>query len=303
MNREMLLAKLVSRGKAAEQNCVKLSATRYIPVDEWVRLKRHEQQFLRCWAVGAATYTSVLVGRAAAVVNGMWVVPTEFKVELANPKGTVPRKSQCPDGVGYRRVTVPEMDIRGIGANGEVKLTTAVRTAVDIARWHGVREGVVAMDSLFVGQPWMRKDQIRDELEKTIRRLSGKRGIDNARTAFELSSTLSESPFESLVRLHLREQGVRVEEQMRIGRYRVDLLWGQLIIEIDGKVKYDDDPRRAALAQLKRESDLNEMGYRVIRITPSQLLASPSAVLQRILAAKRQSERLGPVTTEAVPAW
>lgn len=303
MNRQLLLAKLVSRGKAAHQDCVKLSATRYIPVDEWVQLQRHEKQFLRCWAVGAATYTSVLVGRAAAVVQGMWVVPTEFKIELANPKGTVPRKAQCPDGIGFRRMTVPEMDIRTIGANSEVKLTTKIRTAVDIARWHGVREGVVAMDSLFVGQPWMLKDQIRDELEKTITRLSGKRGIENARTAFALSSILSESPFESLVRLLLRQQGLQVEEQMRIGRYRVDLLWGQLIIEIDGNIKYDEDPKRAAMAQLQRESDLNEMGYRVIRIKPSQLLASPSNVLERIYAAKRQSERLGPVTTEAVPAW
>ena len=70
------------------------------------------------------------------------------------------------------------MDITALGQNDEVKLTTPVRTAVDIARWHGVKEGVVAMDSLFFGKLDAFKGGIHTELEETIHRLSGNRGIE-----------------------------------------------------------------------------------------------------------------------------
>ncbi|WP_168167539.1 endonuclease domain-containing protein [Corynebacterium sp. HMSC034B08] len=303
MIRQDLVGKLVGRGKAAEQVCVKLSSTRFIARTEWVKLKPHEQQFLRCWAAGAAAHTSILVGRAAATAHGMWVLPRTFEVEMANPKGRVPRHSQRPSGVTYRRIVVPGMDITALGQNDEVKLTTPVRTAVDIARWHGVKEGVVAMDSLFFGKLDAFKGGIHTELEETIHRLSGNRGIEQAREAFRQLSMLSESPYETLVRLLLRRVGVVAQEQMRIGNYRVDLLWGQLIIEVDGSVKFEQDAARAAQQHIRRENQLREAGYWIIRITPTEVWANEEKVLRRIVEAKRRSEKIGPASVEALPAW
>ena len=195
------------------------------------------------------------------------------------------------------------MDITALGENNEVKLTTEVRTAVDIARWHGVKEGVVAMDSLFRGKLNEFKGGVHTELEETIHRLSGNRGIEQAREAFRQLSMLSESPYETLVRLLLRRVGVVAQEQMRIGNYRVDLLWGQLIIEVDGSVKFEQDAARAAQQHIRRENQLREAGYWIIRITPTEVWANEEKVLRRIVEAKRRSELLGPVTVDALPAW
>lgn len=302
MDRKTLVGTLVGRGKAAEQVCVKLSSTRFVPRDQWGQLAPHEQQFLRCWAVGASAYTSVLVGRAAATVTGLWVVPSSYDIELANPKSRVPRHSQRAPGVSYRRMTLSEIDIDTLGDQGEVSVTRPVRTVVDIARWHGVKEGIVAMDSLFYNQPPFLEAQIRTELEETVHRLAGKRGIENARHALEGSSTLAESPYESLVRQLLNRNGIFPQEQMRIGPYRVDLLWGTLIIEIDGRAKFKDNPD-AALKHIERENRLREMGYWIIRITPKEMNMGETEVLRRIVNAKKKSETTGPVSVPALPPW
>ena len=78
------------------------------------------------------------------------------------------------------------------------------------------------------------------------------------------------------VRLVLADMG-RVREQVRIGGHRVDLLVDdETIVEVDGAVKYDgvtfnrpvDEVIRA---ERRREKDLQNAGYTVVRIGAEHL--------------------------------
>lgn len=304
MNRNALIKLLVRPGESDQRVCKKLSANKFIAVAEWNRLENHEREFLRAYAVGVAAQKSILVGRSAAVVLGLWTLPLDnAPVTLANPGKRPPSKSQWPDGIEYCWMQIPKMDRHGIKAEGTddtLWTSTRTRTAVDIARMYGVRHGVVAMDSLFYGKaPW-EQHQIRLELEQTIERLGGKKGIAHARQALEWSSTQSESPFESLLRVILREHGIVVQEQMWIGRYaRPDFMWGQLAIEIDGDRKLDGNPKAVSLEQTERENWIRRQNYETERIRPGRLLNDEAGVIRRILEAKARSEVLGPPKVKA----
>ena len=284
MDREALATHLLKKGAAQHHDCVKLSATCFVTEEQWRGMRRHEQEFLRCYAAGLAVSRAVLVGRSAARVANMWVLPTDAEaVELALGAGAVPSTSQWPKGVVYRRFVVPDMDLATYRG---ARLTMPVRTAADIARLHGVRHGVVAMDGLMHGIPRGNRREVRAALQSVIKRLSGKGGIARARQAFELSSVMSDSPFESLFRVILAEHGIAAQEQMWVGDYRVDLLWGNLIIEIDGYLKYADVPHEVIMRQLARENWLKERGYEVIRLFPADILKDEAACIQRVKGAK-----------------
>lgn len=301
MDQAGLVGLLVGRGDVEKQACLKLSATRFIPVEAWAGLQRHEQEFLRCYAAGVAAHKSVLVGRSAARATGMWVLRKEPElVELAQRGGHPPSKSQWPDGVVYRNVPVPAIDVWEAELAGHLRFTTPSRTAIDIARFHGVRDGVVAMDGLFHGQTPIAQHTARAGLAETMERLAGKNGIGLARRAFELCSEKSESPFETLFRIILAEHGIVVLEQMWIGkRFRVDLLWGTLVIEIDGYIKFEDMPHAEVMKMTRRENWIKEQGYEVLHLFPIEILTDEAECVRRVRAAKARADNRGPV---AVPA-
>lgn len=301
MNQAQLLGLLIARGDVDKQECIKLSATKFIAAANWHHLKRYEQEFLRCYAVAASARRAILVGRSAARLHEIWVIPSWSEtIELAQRSGNPPSKSQWPDGITYHRMSVPDSDISRwrasdpAGAPGSLRVTNEARTVVDIARLHGVRDGVVAMDSLFLGQPPMNRFETRKRLLSVLKRLTGKRGIGAARLAFELSSEHSESAYETLFRVILQSSGIDVQEQMWIGKFRVDLLWGQLIIEIDGAAKYQDLPHDKVIKQLARENWLKEQGYEVVRLFPAEILGDEKQCLQRVIEAKRRADARGP---------
>lgn len=197
---------------------------------------------------------------------------------------------------------IPSTDYYSFSAlpGDTIRTTTSARTAVDVARLHGVRHGVVAMDSLFYQAKPYEHERIHAELEDAVTRLTGKRGIAHARKALTWCSTKSESPYESLLRVVLRQRGIAVEEQMWIGRYaRPDLLWGQLVIEVDGYAKFAGNGQAAALEQLARENWIRMQHYDVIRVTPRELLRNEVAVIREILDLKEHSSLLDAPLTPA----
>lgn len=307
MDHARLVAPLVARGDVASQECVQLSATKFVPLAHWQSLRRHEQEFLRCYAHGVSAHKAVLMGRSAARVYGMWVVGKEPEtVELAQRNGRPPSKSQWPKGVVYRSIAVPDIDIREFeafdpaGGGGQLRLTAPARTAVDIARFHGVRDAVVAMDGLYREKTPLQLDAIQSALSATIARLAGKKSVGLAREALELSSAKSESAMESLFRVILGEHGIEVQEQMWVGRrYRVDLLWGNLIIEIDGYIKFEDMPHAEVMKMTRRENWLKEQGYEVLHLFPVEILFHEAECIRRVLEAKARADRRGPVTVPA----
>lgn len=297
MDKDALLARLVRPGRADEQECRKLSANKFIAEVAWRQLASHERYFLRAYASGTAAHKAVLIGRSAAAVLGMWILPAaDDLVTLANPAQTPPRKEQWPAGVEYRAMRIPLMDILIITqGSDQLRTMNQARTAVDIARMYGVRHGVVAMDSLFHQAGLAGQAMVRAELEACIKRLAGKKGIGHARQALAWCSARSESPYESLLRVILRERRIVVEEQMWIGRFaRTDMLWGQLVIEIDGAVKFNsDDATGVALDQTTRENWIRVQNYDVARVTPGDILRDEEGVVRQIVDLKRRSELLG----------
>ena len=303
MDRRALIALLVRPGKAHEATCRQLSASKFIAESDWTQLKKHEREFLRTYAAGTAAHKAVLVGRSAAIVCGIWTLPiAEDAVTLANPAHPAPWRAQWPRGVKYRSMRIPSTDYYSFSAlpGDTIRTTTSARTAVDVARLHGVRHGVVAMDSLFYQAKPYEHERIRAELEDAVTRLTGKRGIAHARKALTWCSTKSQSPYESLLRVVLRQRGIAVEEQMWIGRYaRPDLLWGQLVIEVDGDAKFAGNGQAAALEQLARENWIRMQHYDVIRVTPRELLRNEERVVREILDLKEHSSLLDAPLTPA----
>ena len=161
---------------------------------------------------------------------------------------------------------------------GTFRHTTAIRTAIDIATRHGFREGLVAMDCLVANQHHRR------DIVTAIGNLSRTRNIATARRVVKHAVSNSRSPYESFARAVLIGEGyVGVRANARVGPYEADLLCGPLIWEIDGDITYDGVTYRPTAEMIRyereREKDLQNMGYIVRRITPSQLLRNEQEFL------------------------
>lgn len=262
----------------------------------WQKLREYEREFLKCYAAGCQSRKAVLVGCSAARLNGVWVIARNLPVTLAVPSGRPPSNKDRWTGYEYRHLLIPEADII---RDGPVRYTDAIRTAVDIARDRGVREGVVACDSVLSGHGDHMYNELLFRFRATIARLAGTKGIANAREALRLSSRLSDSPYESLLRLILDAHGVPYRTQVAIGRYRVDFLIGDnIVVEVDGWLKYEDVPHGVLHKQRKREDWLIEHGYKVLRFYTEDFWGEEAGLVERIRAAWPVARNLLPVRAQ-----
>ena len=102
--------------------------------------------------------------------------------------------------------------------------------------------------------------------------------------AVALMDSASESPGESLLRIIATRAEIALESQFEIrdqrGRFvaRCDFRCAgtRVIIEFDGKVKYDD--RDALFAEKRREDAIRALGWTVVRVTWAELLDPPTLV-------------------------
>lgn len=258
-----------------------LTKSLYVDAAEWKKLEPYEQEFLRCCAASRQSTKAVLVGFSAARVCGVWVhYDTKPGVQVALPSGKPPSvKAQSP-GIEYKRMAVPEEDV--VNRAG-IRFTNAIRTAIDIARSAGERSGIVAFESLLTGCSDREADLIREECAAMMQRMRGTKGIGKARHALAKATNRSESTYETLLRLILEEYGIKCHAQVVIGPYRVDLLFGDLIIEVDGRGKLQKKPGEAYAKQVDRENWLREQGFKIIRVTPDEINRNEVAVVRRVL--------------------
>lgn len=182
-----------------------------------------------------------------------------------------------------------------------VDLTTVARTLVDLARTESTKTAVVAGDAA-LRRRLTSAAEIRDALDSA----RWHKGIAHAQRSLVLLDGRSESPGESLLRLSLHSQGLpepelQVEihdEQGRfVGRVDLALLAFGVLLEFDGKGKYQDllKPGQtvtdAVLEEKAREERLTELGWLVIRVTWADL-ANPAKLAARIQQACRSRRRL-----------
>jgi very-short-patch-repair endonuclease len=116
--------------------------------------------------------------------------------------------------------------------------------------------------------------------------LKGQRGVTAARAAVEWCDGRHESPGETVTAYVMRTLGYRLLPQFPVPGtpFRSDFLveGTRVLIEFDGKVKYESDEAR--FAEKVREDDIRARGYEVVRVTWS-MLRDPDRIVRLVEAA------------------
>jgi hypothetical protein len=167
-----------------------------------------------------------------------------------------------------------------------VPVTTALRTAFDLARHLDLTDAVAAVDAMLTRR-WITITKLAEYAAKR----PGWSGAPRVRRVLELSLPGAESPMESRVRLLLVLAGLPIPvPQYKIrdsaGRLlaRLDLAYPELrlAIEYDGDHHRERDQFRRDLARLNR---LRLLGWTVLQFTADDVLRHPERVVNQVRAA------------------
>jgi very-short-patch-repair endonuclease len=160
-----------------------------------------------------------------------------------------------------RRAWVRDGDVSEVEG---VPVTSLVRTVVDVARHEPVVWGLAAADAACA------RGATRDDLLSAVRAAAPVPGSRRAALVASWADARAESPLESVARgtvllLGLPAPDLQVNVDAGDRRYRVDLLIQEFrtVIEVDGKVKYDDPDR--SWRDKTRRDDLLQEGFEVVR--------------------------------------
>lgn len=223
-----------------------------------------------------APATAAFTGRTAAYLLGAEELldlgaPVELAVPPAERFGPVA-------GLRIRQASLPRSHVRR--ARG-YRCTTAVRTALDLARHEPLDEAVPAIDVLL-----HRGLLLQEELEQAAAALPRGRGSRRAPRAVALADGRAESPPESRLRLLLVAAGLPAVPQYRVlgpdGSFlaRVDLGYPdrRVAVEYDGVWHADADQLRRDRRRLNR---LVAAGWVVLHLTASDL-RQPEDIVRRV---------------------
>lgn len=110
---------------------------------------------------------------------------------------------------------------------------------------------------------------------------------ENPRGYIELGQAVekyAESPFEESVGKALVSRGYHIEQQVEVGSYRIDMVayYGEkrIAIECDGD-RYHSGTEKI-IEDMERQTILERLGWRFIRIRGSEYYRNPDATLQRV---------------------
>ena len=168
-----------------------------------------------------------------------------------------------------------------------LRVTSVVRTLLDLARLLPPTEAVVAVDSA------LRQGAVTvEELTAALRRLPAGRGRDRVARVLRDVDPRSGSVLESLCRVLLVQAGLPAPDTQRVVRGRngrrigrVDFAWPDqsLVVETDGFAFHAD--RRSYRADRRRGNALVFAGWRVLRFSWEDVVERP----QDVVAAVREA--------------
>lgn len=219
--------------------------------------------------LSAVSAGGVLSCASALQAHGVWVPPLS-RVHLRVRAGTSVRTGTSTNGA-CRQFARREPE------RGSVD-------AVPIALRHAIRclddEGIVVVCDSLLNLGLMTRTEIAGQYVGApirVRQLLAR--LDRA-----------ESGTETMVRLRLRNRGIRVTPQVWIrGVGRVDLLVGdRLIIEVDGREYHAGSAQFEA--DRARDRHATQLGYLVVRLTYRQVLYDWPDVVEDILAVVRRRD-------------
>ena len=220
---------------------------------------------------------SVIRGRSAATWSGLELAEPDDDVQLYLPPGC---RASDATGVHTGRTALVASDVRIVRG---VRLTSPVRTSIDLARTRPIDEAVVLVDrftSAGLGDL---------ELARAAAALLTGRDCRHVRAVLDLADGLAESPQETRVRLVLHRSSLPdpvAQFVVRAGRVfvaRVDFAWAEhrLALEYDGL--WHRDPAQFA-ADRDRLNRLTAAGWRVLFVTAADL-RDPGRLVARVAAA------------------
>ncbi len=201
----------------------------------------------------------VVAGQSAAALHGAKWVDDRRPAELLWPNRRPPRGIHTGSGV-FADDEVEVID--------GIRVTTAARTALDIACRYPLGKAVAAIDAL------ARATHLKmAEVELLADRYKGRRGIRSVRTVLELVDPGAESPKETWLRLLVIRNGFpRPTTQIPVyNEYGVlvavlDMGWEDIKLALD----YEGDHHRNPLRfnkDIRRHDDVTELGWMDIRVT------------------------------------
>ena len=174
------------------------------------------------------------------------------------------------------------------------RLSTS-RTILDIAREHGLEDGIVVGDAAL-----RRRMTDGARLSRCAEVCTGWPGMRRARSLLELLDERAESPVESVSRLRLHFTNLPAPElQPDIltldGRFlgRLDFYWDEFGVagEVDGLEKYLIDPERVVMNEKRRQGPMEETGLIFVRWTRADLEDMPQLERRLTTAFARGARR------------
>ncbi|WP_295120549.1 hypothetical protein [uncultured Leifsonia sp.] len=208
------------------------------------------------------------------------------RLHVSVPRGE--RAVQAASVIGHTLAAWSTTTVRGL------PVTTPEQTWLDLA-------GVLGRDALISAGDWLVSYRhpltTLERLVVAVRSSAGRRGIANARAALPLIRTRSESPAETRLRLLIRDAGLCEPElnyliHERDGAFlaRVDMAFPdqRVVLEYEGDGHRVD--RDVWFRDIRRREDLEDLGWRVVRVTAADLHAPAPLIarLSRLLTTRRE---------------
>ncbi|MFI7481073.1 type IV toxin-antitoxin system AbiEi family antitoxin domain-containing protein [Kocuria sp. M1R5S2] len=233
----------------------------------------------------AATVPPVFCLASAALVHGMGVLRLPPRLHTVSPPGQGTHNGYA--SVVRHQAELPEPDV--VVVHG-LRATSPERTLLDCARLLPFTDAVVLVDQ--AGAYGLTRDQ----LEERLAEWAGRRGVRRARSVLEAMDSRSESVGETLTRLLLSGSRLPAPELQwtivgRTGTYRADFAWPDhwLVLEFDGESKYATCTADVIRNERRREVEIQELGWTVLRVGWNDVVRRPAETLARVEAALRRS--------------
>jgi predicted transcriptional regulator of viral defense system len=253
-----------------------------------LRLRPFGDHMMRTAAALAAYGPAVASHESAALIHGISLLrKAPQQVTLTRPVG-LNRAGQ--PGLRVHSAELPDAHVT---VQQGMRVTTAARTVIDLARTLDFRAGVVTADSAL-----HHKLASTDELAAIVAHCRRWPGISRAAEVVAFADRLAESVLESIARVVFSEVGLPAPElQVWAGDAeivgRVDFLWRRFrtVAEVDGLLKYAAPAR--AIEQLERDKRLRDAGFEVVHFSWQEITQNPAYVATTVRNAFRRgaSER------------
>jgi very-short-patch-repair endonuclease len=245
--------------------CIRVRPGVFTPASEEMRwpetLAAARRRMVRAAIAAAGRCEPAVVSHsAAAAIHQVPLLPSE-RACLTSPPGSGTK--ELP-GVHIHRAGLPPDHVDTVDG---LRMTSMARTALDIAREHGVEAGLVVADAA-LRQGETTQPQLH-EVREFMERWPGRRA---ARAVAQLARAEAESPLETLSRLRLLAAGFPAPRLQQVildehGTFvaRTDFYWDEygVVGEADGNAKYDD--RNEIVRERRREQALTGLGLVVVR--------------------------------------